>query len=128
MPTLSVVAEEAFALTSRVTGVRLREQAGPGPLRGQDVRLAPPGRDPLTATVIGLQFVDGPDDSIVVALTLCGAAASDVPPGTRISFEWYGAERDETGLREALRGVLEDEGYQVKTAPDGEALWLGEGS
>src|SRR5688572_25686953 len=115
MPALSVVAEEAFALTSRVTVVRLREQAWPGPLRGQDVRLAPPGRAPLDATVIGLQFVDGPGDSLVVALTLCGAAASDVPPGTRILFEWYGAERDEVGIREALRRVLEDEGYQVRT-------------
>ena len=127
MPTLSVVAEEAFALTSRVTAVRLRDQPGPGPLRGQDVRLAPPGRAPLTATVVGLQFVDGPDDSLAVALTLCGAAVSDVPPGTRISFEWFGGERDAVGLREALRRVLEDEGYQVRTAPDGDALSLGDG-
>src|SRR5687768_12033707 len=88
MPTLSVVVEESFALTGRVTVVRLREGGGPGPMRGQDVRLVAPGREPVRARVTGLAFPDGPEDEVSVALVLCGAAVSDAPPGARVTFEW----------------------------------------
>ena len=122
MPTLSVAVEEAFALTSRVLVVRLREGCGPGPWRSQDVRLDAPGREPVSATVTGLEFLDGPGDGLGVALVICGAAASDVPPGTLVTFEWNGRVRDEASTHGVLRQVLEDEGYRVTTAPDGAAL------
>ena len=129
MPTLSVAVEEAFALTSRVTVVRLREGCGPSPMRGQDVQLAAPGRAPLPVTVTGLEFLVGPGTSVTVVLVVCGAAVRDAPPGARITFEWdwagpvtLGNADHEPGVRAALRQVLEDEGYQVRTAPDGATL------
>jgi hypothetical protein len=119
MATLAVPVEEGFALTSRVTVVRVREEFAPGPVRNQEVRLAAPGREPLSVTVTGLEFLD---DGLGVALVLCGAALDDVPPGTLIRFEWDWRARDEAGIRDALRRVLEEEGYRVTTAPGGESL------
>lgn len=122
MPALALPVEEAFSLTSRVTVLRVREGFGPCPLRGQDVRLATPGREPQSATVTGLEFLE---DGLGVALVVCGAGVSDVPPGTLITFEWDWRARDQAGIRGVLRRALEDEGYQLTMGPDGTSLCMG---